>query len=63
VSVCFSNENKVKVTLSTSQTVPELLDMTDVKRQLSSSSAYLVVVDENGKGEFNKLVFPLHAYE
>ncbi len=46
-----TNGSKVKVTLSTTETTSDLLEMSEIKEQLSSSSAYIVRVDEVGKGE------------
>ncbi|XP_064387985.1 uncharacterized protein LOC135336189 isoform X2 [Halichondria panicea] len=49
VAVHFANGSKVKVTLSTTETTSDLLEMSEIKEQLSSSSAYIVRVDEVGK--------------
>lgn len=48
ISVYFANESKVKVTLSMAQTSSDLLEMSEIKEQLSSSSAYIVRVDDMG---------------
>ena len=50
ISVYFADGSKVKVTLSNSQTTSDLLEMSEIKEQLSSSTAYIVRVDDTGKG-------------
>ncbi len=56
VAVHFANGSKVKVTLSTTETTSDLLEMSEIKEQLSSSSAYIVRVDEVGKGQHSLVI-------
>ena len=53
ISVFFANGSKVKVTLSTTQTTSDLLEMSEIKEHLNSSTAHIVLVDNVGKGQYS----------
>ncbi len=53
IVIHFANSSKVKVTVSTTDTTSDLLDKSEIKDHLSSSTVYIVRVDDTGKGLLN----------